>query len=633
MKTKNSISRFSVAVLAVILSLSVFQTAGAADRVVSVEKAELEGFMDNIITENMEKYHLPGAVYSIVQDGSVISEKGYGYSDVDNKIPVDPESTVFRVGSISKLFTATAVMQLKERGIIDFEKDINEYLKEFKIQNRYSKPVTMYNLITHTAGFDDRWTGVETAEYQNAPSLGEYLSKNMPEVIREPGTVTQYSNHGMALAGYIVEEISGMPFEQYIIENIIKPLRMKHTYPKMTQAAVNSLAREYSFKDGSFRPMRLYEVNAYPAGSVCSSASDMAVFMAAHLNDGTFNDASILNKETAREMHSRQFANSPELPGMCFGFYEKTYHNNRFIVHAGDTNGTHSFLLLDPVNQLGLFVSTNGAEGQPFITELTEQFIRRCYPGDGGAGKEGFGPAQIAGTEGRYRSVRYARNTLDKLVLLLTPETRVRAEGESLTVQSPSGNEERYIQTGPFVFTNTESGERISFGKDSRGNIAYMFIELPVIALEKVRWYESNILHMLLLGASLVLSLIWCVYSIISSARAKKKKSEPRGRFAKILLTCVCILNIGTLAGVLLSVLSMDSVLDIGFMLPSAMKILLAGQVAAAALTAVLAAETFIVWIRAYWKATGRMFFTLTAVLNICFTLIMYYYNLIGIKY
>lgn len=201
----------------------------------------------------------------------------------------------------------------------------------------------MYNLLTHTAGFDDRWTGVEAPDYTDVQPLGEYLKKDLPGIIREPGAVTQYSNHGMALAGYIVEEVSGMPFEEYIVKNITSPLKMVDTYPRITEETLPNLAIEYAFKDGKFKPMRLTDFNPYPAGSMCSTASDMAKFMIAHLISETHTQNGIMKKETAAQMHSRQFSNSPKLPGMCYGFYEIIENNQRFIAHGGDTNGTHSF--------------------------------------------------------------------------------------------------------------------------------------------------------------------------------------------------------------------------------------------------------------------------------------------------
>lgn len=510
-----------------------------------------------------------------------------------------------------------------------------DYLKEFKLENKYSKPVTMYNLLTHTAGFDDRWTGAAAQNFTDVLPLGEYLSKNMPEIIREPGTVTRYSNHGMALAGYIVEEVSGKSFEEYIDQNIISPLGMNDTYPRAAQGMVNNLALEYSYNGGSYKPMQLYDFNIYPAGSVCSTASDMAKFMTAHLNGGVLGENSILKQETAREMQSRQFTNSPYISGMCYGFYEIMGQNYRFVAHGGDTNGTHSFLLLDPEQNLGLFFSTNGAQGQNLSSELVDKFIGHYYSGDEvpaiAEPYDGM-PDNSAQLEGEYRSVRYDRNTMDKLLLLMTPQANVKMEGGNLILTSPYGSG-ICTQVRPLLYRSTENGRYLSFRTDSRGEIAYMFTEIPTFALEKVGWYESNNLHIILLGASILLSLAWCIYYGIHSLRVRRKKNSTQGKFAGRYLTTISISNIITRAGICITVLSMDSISDIGFKLPFIVKIILTGQIIVAVLTAILAAVILLVWRKGYWKAIERIFFTLTAVLNICFTAIMYYYNLIGIRY
>lgn len=626
---------YHVVLLAIIVSLFAFQNPAIA---VSAEgpsdKAELEHFLDSVIIEQMQKNRIPGAVLSVVKDGNLYLEKGYGLADVDKKTPVDPRTTVFRVGSISKLFTTTAVMQLVERGSIDLDEDVNGYLGDFKIINKYSQPVTMYNILTHTAGFDDRWTGVAAQHYSNVSSLGEYLNNNMPQIIRQPGTITQYSNHGMALAGYIVEEVSGMSFEDYIIQNIMAPLEMNHSFPRITQQMVADLALEYTYKNGAYKSMQLYDFNIYPAGSICSTASDMAKFMIAHLNNGTYSGVSILKKETAQQMHSQQFSNSSQLPGMCFGFYEIIEDKHRFIAHAGDTNGSHSIMLLDPEQNIGLFVSTNGVQGQILINEITNQFIKHYYSSDHmPVFTHSYGKLDNQEElEGEYRNVRYARNTLDKLVLLLTPQASIKAEDDSLTLKSPFGDG-RYIQVEPLLFRNMENGRYLSFRTEGSRNPSYMFNENPTSAFEKVQWYQSNKLHIILLIFCIVMSLTWCIYCAMKYLRRSDKITSPAGRYAESLLTIIAISSIVSLAGIFAAILSMDSVLDIGFKLPVIMRVVLAGQIAVAVLTGILAVIIFIVWQKAYWRMPGRLYFTLVGVANICFTAILYYYNMIGIKY
>ena len=170
-----------------------------------------------------------GAVFLLVKDGRVFFARGYGYSDLMKRTAVDPAKTVFRVGSVSKLFTATAVLQLAERGEVDLHTDVNRYLKTFQLEENFPAPVTLANLLTHTGGFDDRAIGIAARNAQDQAPLGEYLARSMPPRVRPPGEMYNYSSHGIALAGYIVETVSGQPFGEYVEKNILEPLEMRQS--------------------------------------------------------------------------------------------------------------------------------------------------------------------------------------------------------------------------------------------------------------------------------------------------------------------------------------------------------------------------------------------------------------------
>ncbi|NMM65966.1 beta-lactamase family protein [Clostridium sp. P21] len=196
----------------------------------SLNKDSIENFADKMFNEQLKKFNVPGAVFTVVKDNKVIFEKGYGYSDLNKKTPVDPKTTVFRAASVSKTFTATAVMQLKEKDKVNLNEDVNKYLKDFKIDNKYSKPVTLNNLLTHTAGFDEKFIKESQIEsYLQEKSLKDNLISRPRPIIREPGEIPQYSNYGMSVAGYAVESITGVPFNKYIEDNILKPLNMTNS--------------------------------------------------------------------------------------------------------------------------------------------------------------------------------------------------------------------------------------------------------------------------------------------------------------------------------------------------------------------------------------------------------------------
>src|SRR5215218_6009276 len=189
------------------------------------DPAEMEAFLDEELGREMEKYHIAGAAVSVVKDGELFFAKGYGHADLENKIPVDPEQTIFHVGSVGKLFTWTAVMQLVEEGKLDLDEDVNTYL-DFRIPDTYPQPITLRHLMTHTSGFEERWLDSVVSDTSDLVPAREWLVTYMPARVRPPGDVAGYSNYNAMLAGYIVARVSGEPYDEYIQEHILNPQGM-----------------------------------------------------------------------------------------------------------------------------------------------------------------------------------------------------------------------------------------------------------------------------------------------------------------------------------------------------------------------------------------------------------------------
>src|SRR5205809_7198952 len=202
--------------------------APQASPVPELTKADFETFLDALIPSQLRNRNIAGAVVSVVKDGQALFQKGYGYADVEEKKPVLPDQTLFRPGSVSKLFTATAVMQLVEQGKVDLNRDVNDYL-DFAIPKTYPEPVTLRRLLTHTAGFEETLKNLFVAHESDLKPLRTYLVNQMPQRIFRTGKVVSYSNYGFTVAGYIVEHVSGEKFERYIDNHILKPLRMTNS--------------------------------------------------------------------------------------------------------------------------------------------------------------------------------------------------------------------------------------------------------------------------------------------------------------------------------------------------------------------------------------------------------------------
>jgi len=290
------------------------------------DPAELEAFLHGLLARQMEEYHIAGAAVSVVRDGKLFFAKGYGYADFENGIRVDPEQTVFRIGSVGKVFTWTAVMQLVEQGKLDLEADINTYL-DFRIPDTYPQPITLKHLMTHTSGFEDRWFGSAVSDANDLIPVREFLVSPIWARVRPPG-YAGYSNFNAMLAGYIVARVSGQPYEQYIQEHILDPLGMAHsTVRSPIPPDLRPLVSVgYSYAEGDFQVFSEYlpQPAGLPSGFHMASVKDMARFMIAHLQGGFYGDAStemrILEETTARQMQSTAYTPDPRLQGTTYGF-------------------------------------------------------------------------------------------------------------------------------------------------------------------------------------------------------------------------------------------------------------------------------------------------------------------------
>ena len=272
-------------------------------------------------------------------------------------------------------------MKLVEEGKIDLDENVNHYLSTFQIQNTFDEPITMKHLLTHTAGFDDKLMGMGAENWQDTEPLREHLEENMPNRIREPGKLFQYSNHSFALAGLIVEEVTGIPYDQYITEEILRPIGMNHTAVKLNHDVIPHLAREYYFNGKDYELMPLYETHAYPSGTVVSTGKDMAAYMNLHLNYGEWNDVQIIQPETAKLLYENQFSHHPnENAAFGFSFFIQERNGHRFVEHGGDEANTASWMILDHENNLGIYSVVTGKDTNLFHQVLHNYFFNYYYP-------------------------------------------------------------------------------------------------------------------------------------------------------------------------------------------------------------------------------------------------------------
>jgi CubicO group peptidase (beta-lactamase class C family) len=408
----------------------------------AMDAADVNSWLDGFLPQALAEGNIAGAVVVVVKDGQVLTQRGFGVSDVATQAPVDPARTLFRVGSTSKLYTWTAVMQLVEAGKLKLDSDINTYL-DFNIPAAFGSPVTLRNLMTHTAGFEEHAKHLFVPDAAHLQSLGDYLKSWVPGRIFPPGTIPAYSNYGAALAGYIVERVSGEGFDAYIKAHIFQPLGMANaTFDQPLPAAwLTNMSKSYQEATGPAQAFEL--IPAAPAGSLSITGADMARFMIAHLNDGQFGDVHILSKATAELMHAQAFAATPPVPGMALGFYHEDRNGHVIIGHAGDTDTFHTDLHLFLNDGTGLFVSFNslGKDGAAHTarTLLFREFTDRYYPRQDQPPRADIASAKAdaAMVAGSYVSSRRSDTSFLHLFALLSDVTIAADAGGMLTFSDP----------------------------------------------------------------------------------------------------------------------------------------------------------------------------------------------------
>jgi CubicO group peptidase (beta-lactamase class C family) len=517
---------------------------------------DLGTFLDGVMPLQLQREDIAGAVISVVKDGKLLFSKGYGYSDVAKKVPVSPSDTLFRPGSVSKLFTWTAVMQLQEQGKLDLDRDVNEYL-DFKIPATYPKPITLRDLMTHTPGFEESLQELFEADAKDLKPLSEYMKAHLPERVYPPFTTPAYSNYGATMAGYIVERVSGENFDAYVEEHIFKPLGMMHTSFRqpLPDALKPLMSNGYPVASGKPGPFEI--VQAEPAGSSSSAADDMARFMIAHLQDGRFENTQILRTETARLMHSRQFANLPEMNAMCLGFYEETRNGHRIIGHAGDTQYFHSDLHLMADAGLGFFISYNsGGKGENSPrTSVWQALLDRYFPFEPSSAQTVSTAAQDAAeVSGAYISSRRADTTILK-VLTVLGELKVHSNKDGTisadAFKDLNGTPKKFVEIAPRLFRDVNGQDRIGFKRDDRGRMV-LVIDFPFMVFQKAAWYENSGLNLpILIGSVVVLLLtllLWPVAALVRRHYGKKLELTPQQRKLRRLIRIVCALELAFLA-------------------------------------------------------------------------------------
>ena len=622
-----------------------FQAQGPTD------PAELEAFLDELFGKEMEAYHIAGAAIAVVKDGKVFFAKGYGYADIKNGIPVDPEQTIFRIGSVGKTFTWTAVMQLAEQGKLDLDADINTYL-DFRIPDTYPQPVTLKHLMTHTSGFEDRWLESLVSDASELVPAREWLVSNTPGRVRPPGEAAGYSNYNAMLAGYIVARVSGQPYDQYIQEHIFDPLGMVHS---TAQSSIPPDLRPYAsvgytYVDGAFQPFPDYiaQPAALPSGMHQASVTDMARFMIAHLEHGRYSDenipgARILEASTVRQMQSTLYTPDPRLLGTAYGFFDLSDNGQRTLGHEGYGPPMNSQLLLLPEQNLGVFVVYNslGARDGGLTTQhsgFQRAFFDHYYHAPAAAPIQP--PADFAERAGRFVGLYRQSNshsTTPEKVIGLFGALEIRDPGDGTLLLPMEGLELRFVEVEPLYFHQVDGPFALVFREDDRGRITHLFTDIqPQNAFVKLDWYETPGFNMALALGSVLTFLSMIPVTLIRFIRNRRRGGDrrPAARSARVagwIILGISLLNLLFLTGVALWFRPMRPSELHGISL--IVEIVMGLGVLAAVLTVGALVSTVLAWKKSYWSLASRVYYTLVTIAAVAFVWFLNYWNWLGWRF
>jgi CubicO group peptidase (beta-lactamase class C family) len=431
-----------------------------------IDSAEIAEFLAPVFAEGMKREKIPGAVFVLVAGGKIVLAQGYGVADLASRRPVDPATTIFPIASITKLFTATALMQLADQGRLDLDADVNRYLTSARVPPTYPQPITPAELLDHTAGLDEL-PGRRVRSRAELVSLGDFLSSRLVRV-HPPGAMTSYSSFGIALAGLLVEDLSGTEFEQYLARNVWGPLGMHHSFIGVPpDSLAPDVATPYEIGNGKAIPIDYELYQTPPTSCIMSTAPDMARFMIAHLAEGRPEGKGILSSRAAVLMHRQHATMHPRVPGWAYGFQMSDVNGRRILEHGGDIGGFSSLLVLLPDEGIGFFVAHH-IESTNLRFDVKQHLLDRYFPDR----RPVQVPVPRADREGRlrrfagvYRANAFCHSCPDGGPMVQDFDVRARTDG---TIEVW---DQRWAPVDSLYFASLDGRRHIGFAQDAGGRI------------------------------------------------------------------------------------------------------------------------------------------------------------------
>ncbi|MCG6188999.1 serine hydrolase domain-containing protein [Maribellus maritimus] len=599
------------------------------------QNVDLSAWIDSQFTEGMNSYNMAGATIVLIQGDSILHMNGYGLADIASNTPVNSNSSIFGIGSVSKTFVATAIMQLYEDGKLELDRDVNSYLTTFQLDSKFNDTITVSHLLTHTAGIDEYYIGSAVLEEKDVIPLAQYLIKHMPTQIRPSGKVISYSGQAYGLLGLIIEDVSGLPCNEYIRQRILKPLEMEYSSFKRQNRLKENYVTGYLQKGGQLIPCKPnYQLN-YPEGGLNATVSDMGHFISMFLNNGNFKGIQILDSTTVAKMFYepfRQYKNAEY--GYLMGFQERNWNGITLCGHTGNIPGFESQLSLIPEKNIGLFISANSSSYQygksrvfidQFINDLLAQLIPTSSTEKKVTPTVGKVDEPLEMFTGTYRyTASYGQRTLDKLGVLfgLIPEIEIVTKGDTLEILP---YHDKLVPVSDLSF-QSKDGKYLAFGRDTKEEISYFFND--AYAYKKLKWYEPVKFQIFWIGITILILLIYIMVSAVRKLFVRNKKSH----LIKIVNFSLASLIVLFIALVAFTLITTDP-MEFSYGIPLLMKIALMIPFI------IIPLELLVLWLltKAIWfKELGTfdlIYQSVIVVVALFFIPWLMYYNLIGFNY
>lgn len=512
--------------------------------------ADVREWLDDTLPDALRSEGIVGATVSVVADGEVIAAEGYGRTETSTDASgdakgdtgtdahaVDAESSLFRIGSVSKLFTATVVMQLVEDGRLDLDAPVQE-LVDFPLSTTFDEPITLRHLLSHTAGFEDEIAGLITAPGGEVVSLRDALSTDPPAQIFMPGSTPAYSNYSNGLAAYVAERAAGVPFEDLVQQRILDPLGM--TTATMAQPLPaerqGDMSKGYRYDGSDEVPFEI--VSPAPAGAISATAVDMGRFMLGQLGAS---EAPLMQPETLALMHQPALTEADlgglaAGPVMTLGFFERDRNGHRVLSHAGDLTAFHAQLEIYPDDGAGIFVSLNSSGIHPDSStvirdELMAGFADRYFADDRpervATDTAAAHAEQIAGT---YQLSRRGETTfLRAFFILSSVDVATDGEGEVTisAIVDPSGQPLPFVETEPWVWTEVDGDRTVAVDQNDGDVIAIGFD--PAFTLQPMPT-ERALVPLVAAGSIVVLVAQLIAFPLAALVRRVRARPDDRPR-------------------------------------------------------------------------------------------------------